>query len=417
MYRMSLVRLEYPIVEKQTSPMKTDIAVIGGGLVGLATAYQLKLAHPEKGVTVIEKEAAVCMHQSGHNSGVIHTGMYYKPGSSKALNCTKGRKLITSFCREFGVKFEVCGKLIVATDESELPALKSIFERGRENGVRCDMIDQAAVREIEPHVRAVKAIHVKDAGIIDYKGVANKLAELLQERGGTLRLSSPLTGSRRSGDGFVLESPSGEVEARYVIACAGLQSDRVSSLLGLAPEGKIVPFKGEYYSLKPERAHLCKHLIYPVPDPSFPFLGVHFTRMIDGTVECGPNAVLALAREGYTKLGFNLKDAMDTLGYAGFRKLAKRYWRTGAREIARSLSKGQFARSLARLIPEVTASDIVPAAPGIRAQAVDSEGKLIDDFSIREAPGVVSVLNAPSPAATSCLSLGIDIAGMLSKQF
>lgn len=378
--------------------------------MGLATAYRLLQRHPQRRVTVLEKEPHVAEHQTGHNSGVLHSGIYYKPGSLKALNCREGKKAMEAFCAEHGIDYEICGKVIVAVDDREIPALERIFERGQANGVQCQIIDGDRLREIEPHVAGVKAIHVPEAGIVNYRQVCDKLAELIEASGGDIKTSALVTQIRQTSQGVIIETASGTYQAQSLVNCAGLQCDRVARLTNDDPGAKIVPFRGEYFELKPEAFHLCRHLIYPVPDPNFPFLGVHFTRMIDGTVECGPNAVLAFAREGYRKTDINVGDLFESLTYPGFLKLAAKYWKIGAGEMWRSVSKAAFVRALQRLVPEIRADLIVAAPAGVRAQAVGKDGQMIDDFLILEGERVVHVCNAPSPAATSSLNIGQTIA-------
>ncbi|APW61048.1 L-2-hydroxyglutarate oxidase [Paludisphaera borealis] len=393
--------------------ISTDVAIIGGGIVGLATAYQLNKALPQRRVVVLEKEAEVGLHQTGHNSGVLHSGIYYKPGSLKSTNCREGKKLMEAFCEAEGIAYEICGKVIVAIDEADLPALDRIYERGQANGVVCEVIGRERLAELEPHAAGIKAIHVPEAGIVDYKQVCRRLAERIREAGGQVLTSARATKIERKGDKVVITTAAGEVEASQVVNCAGLYSDRVTALGGQKPDAKIIPFRGEYFELKPEAEHLCKNLIYPVPDPAFPFLGVHFTRMIEGGVECGPNAVLAFGREGYRKTDFNLADMADTLSYAGFLKLAAKYWKTGLGEMWRSASKKAFVRALSRLVPEIRAEHLKPAPAGIRAQAVTPDGAMVDDFLIQEADRIVNVNNAPSPAATASLNIGKTIAERL----
>jgi L-2-hydroxyglutarate oxidase len=389
--------------------ISTDVAIIGGGIVGLATAYQLTRELPGRRVVVLEKEAELALHQTGHNSGVLHSGIYYKPGSLKAINCRQGKKLMEEFCAAEGISYEICGKVIVALDESELPAMERIFERGRANGVACEVIGPERLAELEPHSAGIKAIHVPEAGIVDYKQVCRRLAERVRERDGQILTSARVTGIDKGNGRVVLTTTAGEVEAGQVVNCAGLHCDRVTAMSGQKPDVKIVPFRGEYFELTPEAAHLCKNLIYPVPDPNFPFLGVHFTRMIEGGVECGPNAVLAFAREGYRKTDFNLADMAETLSYSGFLKLAAKYWKTGLGEMWRSASKTAFVKALRRLVPEIRAEHLHAAPAGIRAQAVAPDGSTVDDFLIQEADRVINVNNAPSPAATASLNIGKTI--------
>lgn len=396
--------------------MKYDVAIVGAGIVGLATAYHLTEAYPALSVVILEKEAAVAMHQTGRNSGVIHSGIYYRPGSLKARNCREGKRALTAFCDREGVPYEMCGKVIVAVGEEERPGLHAILKRGRENGISCELIGPERLKELEPHAVGVEAIHVPEAGIADYKGIACRLAEIVEERGHAVKTNAEVVGMDVRPKVVILHTAAGDVEARHVVSCAGLYADRVAELSGDDPQMQIVPFRGEYYELKPQARHLCNDLIYPVPDPAFPFLGVHFTRMIDGRIECGPNAVLAFAREGYTFGTVNARELAETLVYPGFRRLARRHWRMELYEIWRSLSKRAFVRTLQRLIPEVTAHDLVDAPSGVRAQAVLPNGDLADDFVITASGRVLNVCNAPSPAATSCLKIGEEIVGRLSPQ-
>jgi (S)-2-hydroxyglutarate dehydrogenase len=385
---------------------KADIAVIGGGIVGLATAYQLTSRHPRRSVVVLEKEPAVALHQTGHNSGVLHTGVYYRPGSLKAKNCRDGKRAMEDFCRAEGLPFEICGKLIVAVGEDELARLDAIRERGEKNGVKSELIGVDRLREIEPHSAGIRALHVPEAGIVDFRAVAERLAERVREAGGQVRCNARVFAlSRRSG-GVVLETDAGEIQARWVVNAAGLHCDRIARLGGAQPAVKIVPFRGEYYRLAHGAERLCRNLIYPVPDPSFPFLGVHFTRMIGGGVECGPNAVLAFAREGYSLGRVNARDLVESLTYRGSLRLMARHFRVGAGEMWRSLSKRAFVASLQRLVPEIRARDLERAPAGVRAQAVSPDGSLLDDFLIQRDGPLVHVLNAPSPAATAALNVG-----------
>jgi L-2-hydroxyglutarate oxidase len=394
----------------------TDVAIIGGGIVGLATAYQVTRQFPSRRVVVLEKEPELAQHQTGHNSGVLHSGIYYKPGSLKAVNCRAGKKAMEEFCAAEGISFEICGKVIVAVDDGELPALERIYERGQANGVNCTIIDRNRLAELEPHAAGVRAIHVPETGIVDYRQVCRRLAERVRERDGEILMSARITGMGKNGDGVVLTSTVGDVKALQVINCAGLQCDRVAALGGERPAAKIVPFRGEYFSLKPAVHHFCKNLIYPVPDPNFPFLGVHFTRMIHGGVECGPNAVLALAREGYKKTDVNLADLVDSLTYPGFLKLAATYWKTGLGEMWRSASKRAFVKALQRLLPEIQPDHLEPAPAGVRAQAVLNDGTPVDDFLIQDTERVINIANAPSPGATASLNIGKLIAERLSPR-
>ncbi|MGH7199870.1 MAG: L-2-hydroxyglutarate oxidase [Planctomycetaceae bacterium] len=385
---------------------RSDVAIIGGGIVGLATAYRLIERFPQKSVTVLEKEPQLGEHQTGHNSGVLHSGVYYKPGSLKAVNCREGKRAMEAFCEREGIAYEICGKVIVAVDESELPAMQRILERGQANGVRCELIGRARLAELEPHCAGLQAIHVPEAGIVDFQQVCRRLGEIVVGSGGTVLLHARVTGIEQRDGRVIVQSTAGEVEAEHVVNCCGLHSDRVARLSGQAPPAKIVPFRGEYYELVPEAEHLCRNLIYPVPDPKFPFLGVHFTRMIHGGVECGPNAVLAFAREGYTKWTVNLRDLGESLTYPGFLRMARRHWKMGMGELWRSFSKRAFVKALQRLMPELRAEHLKPAPAGVRAQALGRDGQLVDDFLIEESGRVINVCNAPSPAATASLNIG-----------
>ena len=393
-----------------------QVAIVGGGIVGLATAWQLSQRYPQLRILVIEKESEVGAHQTGHNSGVLHSGIYYKPGSLKALNCRTGKQAMERFCAEHGVPYDICGKVVVAVDEAELPALQRIYERGQQNGVACSLIDSARLRELEPHTRGVRAIHVPEAGIVNYREVCRKMAELVVARGGRLITAARVLGLVNEDRQVVVKTTAGEFIADYAICCAGLFSDRVARASGHRPKSQIVPFRGEYYELKPDAHHLCRNLIYPVPDPAFPFLGVHFTRMIEGGVECGPNAVLAMAREGYRKTDVNLRDLTESLAFSGFRRLARRHWRMALSEIWRSWSKAAFVRALQCLVPEIRSEHLVPARAGVRAQAISVDGAMVDDFVILAEDRIIHVLNAPSPAATSSLNIGNLVVEKLSER-
>lgn len=393
-----------------------DVTIIGAGIVGLATAYQTLLAHPGLDLLVLEKEDRVAFHQTGHNSGVIHSGIYYKPNSLKSANCRRGRAMLINFCREHSVPFDLCGKVIVAVNERELPALDRIHERGIANGVDCARVGRAGLTELEPHAAGIDALHVRDAGIISFTAMCETLARRIAELGGHVQCGAPVHEASHERFDMLLSTPAGRFRSRLVVNCGGLQSDRVARLLGRDVPLQIVPFRGEYYELKHEARHLCRNLIYPVPDPAFPFLGVHFTRMIDGSVECGPNAVLALGREAYAKDQMHVPDLAETLAYPAFWKLARKHWRTGAGEVWRSVSKSAFVRALQRLMPEVRADQLEPAPAGIRAQALGDDGALLDDFAIIEDEGVINVCNAPSPAATSSLSIGLSISQRITQR-
>ena len=394
-----------------------DVAIVGGGIVGLATAYRFQQRYPGRSIVILEKEPELAAHQTGHNSGVLHSGIYYKPGSLRAVNCRDGRQAMVDFCEQEGIPYRICGKVVVAVNESELPALDRIFERGQANGIPCERIGPERLAEFEPHAAGVAAIHVPATGIVDYVQVARRLAERVQAAGGIIQTGARVTGIQQPNGQVVLTGTFDAVEAGCVVNCGGLHSDRVARLSGHPPEAKIVPFRGEYYELKPEAEHLCKTLIYPVPDPKFPFLGVHFTTMIHGGVECGPNAVLAFAREGYHKTDVNFRDLFESLTYPGFLKLAARHWRMGLGEMWRSFSKAAFVKAMQRLMPEITAEHLQAAPAGVRAQALAADGQLVDDFLILESDRVVNVCNAPSPAATASLNIGQLILDRLRSRF
>ncbi len=393
-----------------------DVVVVGGGIVGMATACEL-LGRGRRGVVVLEAEASLGEHQTGRNSGVIHSGAYYKPGSLKATLCRDGREAMYRFCEERGIEHERCGKVIVATRAEEIPSLRRIEERARANGldpVRCSAEE---IREHEPHVASVEGLFIKETGIVRYVEVLRSMAELVAERGGEVRTGARVTAIRRDGGAFVVTTPAGEVRARNLVNCAGLQSDRIARMAGAPVALRIIPFRGEYYDLVPERRGLCKNLIYPVPDPAFPFLGVHLTRSTDGTVEAGPNAVLAFKREGYRFTSFDGGDLLDTLEFPGFWQLATRHAKTGLFEVYRSLSKAAFVRSVQALVPEVLAEDLVVGRAGVRAQAVEPSGALVDDFRIVSGPSMLHVLNAPSPAATASIAIGRYIVDQTARVF
>ena len=405
-------------VDPAGKPGVFDVAVIGGGIVGAATAMALLELVSDLSLVLLEKEPRLAAHQTGHNSGVIHSGLYYRPGSLKAQNCTIGREALYAFCAEHGVSHERCGKIVVATREEELPQLGELERRGRENGLTgIERLDAQQIREYEPQAAGIAGLHVPQTGIVDYVAVTEAYAGVVRRLGGEIRTSSQVVSIRRRPDGFRLGTSGGEVRCRFVINCAGLQCDRVARLAGVDPKIRIVPFRGEYYELVEARRSLVRHLIYPVPDPAFPFLGVHFTRMIDGTVEAGPNAVLAFKREGYGRLSFSLSDTLETVAYGGFWWLAGRFWLTGMQEYYRSFSKGAFVRDLQRLIPALREEDVVRGGAGVRAQAVDPDGKLLDDFRIAEAEGMIHVLNAPSPAATASIAIGRSVAEKARESF
>ncbi|MFN8442198.1 MAG: L-2-hydroxyglutarate oxidase [Caldilineaceae bacterium] len=393
-----------------------DIAIIGGGIVGLATALSLtEQGHPS--VIVLETEGKVAQHQTGHNSGVIHSGLYYKPGSLKAQNCAEGVRLMYEFCAKHGIAHDRCGKVVVATRQDEIPRLEELQRRGTANGIQgIKRLRPEEIKEHEPYVAGIDGLFVPITGIVDYVQVCEKYVELTRQAGGEIRTSAQVTAVHKDGNNLRLVTTQGEVNAKVVINCGGLLSDRVAKMCGIDPGVKIVPFRGEYYELRPDRHYLIRNLVYPVPDPAFPFLGVHFTRMIHGGVEAGPNAVLAFKRYGYTRSSFNLGDALEIFTYSGFRTLATKYWKMGMGEFYRSYSKRAFVTALQRLLPELRMEDVTPAGAGVRAQALDAQGKLLDDFAIVEQERMVHVLNAPSPAATSSLSIGKTIAGMVGKK-
>jgi len=394
-----------------------DVAVIGGGIVGVASALALSRGY-RASVVLLEKEPRLAAHQTGRNSGVIHSGLYYRPGSLKATLCAEGRRSLTEFCAGKRIPFEICGKVVVATRPEHLPRLDDLEARGRANGLTSlSRLTAAALREIEPHAAGLAALHVPETGIVDYGAVTAALGDELRASGAEILLGAPLLAVARDGDRLRLATGAGEISCRYLVGCAGLQSDRVARLAGLDPGVRIVPFRGEYYELVPERRPLVKNLIYPVPDPSFPFLGVHFTRHVNGSVEAGPNAVLAFRREGYTKTSFSLTDTASTLVWPGFWKIAGRYLSAGLGEFWRSFSKAAFTRALQELLPDVREEDLTPGGAGVRAQAVSRDGALVDDFQILEAPLQLHVLNAPSPAATAAFAIGRVIAERASKSF
>ncbi len=394
-----------------------DIVIVGGGIVGAATAMALT-ARPGVRLLLLEAEDQLAAHQTGNNSGVIHSGLYYKPGSLKARNCTAGSRALYRFCAQHDLPHDRCGKVVVAIGEEEIPALEALERRGRANGLEgIERITSEQIREREPHIRGVAGLWVPQTGIVDYAAVTEAFGRIVTERGGEIRLQSRVTRVIQASEGLVLETAQGEVRARNLVNCAGLQSDRFARLCGVDPRLQIVPFRGEYYELIPERQGLIRNLVYPVPDPRFPFLGVHFTRMVRGGIEAGPNAVLALKREGYSWGAVSMRDMLMYAGYGGFWRMAGKYWRTGFGEVWRSLNKGAFVRALQRLLPELRAEDVHPAGAGVRAQALAPDGRLVDDFRIVTAPHMVHVLNAPSPAATASISIGESIAALAGERF
>ena len=397
---------------------KYDVVVIGGGIIGLATSMKLTRDFPNLKVAVLEKEKEVAQHQTGHNSGVIHAGIYYAPGSQKANFCSTGGKLLRNFCDEHGIAYDMCGKLIVATDESEVPQLEELFRRGTENGAEgLKMVDQEEIREIEPYSAGVKAIFSPNTGIIDYFEVSQAYATNMRENGGDL-LTDVEVVSIDNRDGLVyINTTTGTIVAKYVLNCAGLHADTVAKMMGVDIGVKIVPFRGEYFSIIPEKEHMVKGLIYPVPDPNMPFLGVHFTRRVNGSVEAGPNAVLAFAREGYKKTDINLRDTIGTFSYGGFWKMSAKYWKVGVSEQYRSLVKGVFVKSLQKLMPEITGDDLGDPGAGVRAQVIDSKGGLLQDFAIETSSNAIHVLSAPSPGATSSITISEYIVDLAQESF
>lgn len=395
-----------------------DFTIVGAGIVGLSTAYKLSLKYPDAAILILEKENRVAAHQTGKNSGVIHSGIYYQPGSYKAKNCVDGRHQLVDFCKTHDVAIDICGKVIVATDEKERPGLQKIFERGLKNEIEgIEMIDARRLNELEPHVQGVAAIHVPCAGIVDFTGMCIKLKELLEAKNGEVKFNSPVTNISDKGDEVHVEAGGKKISTRFLVNCAGLYSDHVARFAGVHSPVKIVPFKGEYYELKPEAEYLVNNLIYPLPNSEFPFLGVHFTRMVLGGIECGPNAVFAFKREGYSKLSFSLKDTTETVNFPGFWKMAKEHWRMGLGEYRRSFSKKAFVKGLQNLIPEITEDQLQPSPAGIRAMALQPNGEILDDFYYEVTDRQIHVLNAPSPAATAGLSIGDEIVEKATANF
>lgn len=398
--------------------MHYDVVVVGGGIVGLATALNLKKAKPELRLLLLEKENSLAAHQTGHNSGVIHSGLYYKPGSLKAKNCIEGYQMLIDFCNENEIKYELCGKIVVATSQDQLASLETLYQRGVENGLLgLEKLNKEQMQAIEPHVAGIAGIKVPQTGIINYTKVSEKYAENIKKLGGQINLGERVSSISEINGISTVVTNKGSYDTTLVINCAGLYSDKVAQFTEKKPvKVRIIPFRGEYYEIKPEKQYLVKHLIYPVPDPNFPFLGVHFTRMVDGGVEAGPNAVLAFRREGYKKLSVDFSEFGETLAWPGFRKVAAKYWKTGLGEYYRSFSKSAFTKALQALIPEIEKDDLVPGGSGVRAQACDYDGGLLDDFSIIENKQAINVLNAPSPAATSSLAIGKTVANMALKR-
>lgn len=394
-----------------------DVVIIGGGIVGIATAMALAKKKNIK-LCVIEAEEKLAAHQTGNNSGVIHSGLYYKPGSLKARNCVEGRQKLYEFCRKHEINHEQCGKVVVATKTEEIPALDELERKGRANGlIGLKRLNSAQINEYEPHINGIGGLLVPETGIVDYEHVTNKFAELVMEAGHEIKLKTAFKNIVQTKETLTVETSKGDIQTKNLINCAGLQSDRIAHACGMDPGLRIIPFRGEYYELKREKHHLVKNLVYPVPDPAFPFLGVHFTRMINGGIEAGPNAVLSFKREGYSKFSFSLKDSSEIFGYPGFLLLAAKFIKMGMGEFYRSFSKAAFVKALQRLLPEIQSDDIIPGGAGVRAQALERNGNLVDDFSIIQNERMIHVLNAPSPAATASISIGEKIAVMAEEQF
>ena len=398
--------------------MKTDVLIIGGGIVGLSTAHQLLKLNNNITVTILEKENGVAKHQTGNNSGVIHSGIYYKPGSLKAQNCLRGYDMLIDFCKAENIKYELCGKIVVAIKPEEIAGLEALYQRGIQNGLSgLRFLNKDEIKQYEPNCTGIKGVFVPQTGIVDYKQIAVKLAENINNNpNGNIVLNSKINAIVGNEHGAVVHTDDQRYEANLVINCAGLYCDKVAAMAGEKLNMKIIPFRGEYYSIKPEKAHLVKNLIYPVPDPNFPFLGVHFTRRISGEIEAGPNAVFAFQREGYKKTDFKWSEFWESISFAGFRKVASKYWKTGLGEYHRSYFKPAFVKALQQLVPAIQEDDLVPAGAGVRAQACDKDGGLIDDFYIQESTSFIHVLNAPSPAATSSLSIGLEVAERAMKK-
>jgi L-2-hydroxyglutarate oxidase len=398
--------------------MKTDVLIIGAGIVGLSTAHQLLKLNNNITVTILEKENGVAKHQTGNNSGVIHSGIYYKPGSLKAQNCLRGYDMLIDFCKAENINYELCGKIVVAIKPEEIAGLEALYQRGIQNGLSgLRFLNKEEIKQYEPNCTGIKGVFVPQTGIVDYKQIAVKLAENISKNpNGEIVLNSKITAIVGNEHGAVVHSNDERYEARLVINCAGLYCDKVAAMAGEKLNMQIIPFRGEYYSIKPEKAHLVKNLIYPVPDPNFPFLGVHFTRRISGEIEAGPNAVFAFQREGYKKTDFKWSEFWESISFGGFRKVASKYWKTGLGEYHRSYFKPAFVKALQQLVPAIQEDDLEPAGAGVRAQACDKDGGLIDDFYIQDSNSFIHVLNAPSPAATSSLSIGLEVAERAMKK-
>jgi len=395
-----------------------DFIIVGAGIVGLSTAYKLHKAYPELDILVLDKESHVAAHQTGNNSGVVHSGIYYEPDSYKARNCVDGRHQLEGFCKQYDVAYEQCGKVIVATEEEEIPRLKKIYERGLVNlPEEIRMIDRQELRKIEPFCEGVQAIHVPCSGIVDFAGMCRKLEELLREGGVEFGFDQPVRDIEHDGNDLVVSTDTDQFVTRYLVNCAGLYCDHIAQMAGYHPEIQIVPFRGEYYQLTPEAEHRVRGLIYPLPNPAFPFLGVHFTKMAVGGVECGPNAVFAFKREGYDRLSFDLEETIETVNFPGFWRLAGEHWRMGLDEYYRSFSKKAFVRNLQQLIPSIDASDLEEAPSGVRAMALTPDGEIVDDFNFVTSRNEIHILNAPSPAATAGLAIGDEIVKKAKQEF
>lgn len=404
-------------MSRNSSEERADVLIVGGGIVGLATAADLAVRFPGFEILVLEKENDLGTHQTGHNSGVIHSGIYYKPGSLKATTCRAGKALLEQYCREQGIAFDVCGKVIVATEPDELPRLQAMVERGLQNGVRCEMISPERLRELEPNVRGLAAIHVPEAGRTHYPDVAVRLADGIRAAGHRIHLGHRVRTIVEERDGLTVSTEAAQFRTRYLVNCAGLHSDRIAALTSKELPARIVPFRGEYYQLTAAARSLVNTMVYPVPDPRFPFLGVHFTKTLTGKVKCGPNAVLAFAREGYHKSDWRLADLAESLSYPGFQRLASKHWRYGWSEVVRSFSKHAFLKSLQRMVPDVRSEHLETGPTGVRAQAVAIDGSLVDDFCFMEQERVVHVINAPSPAATASFAIARHIVDRLATRF
>jgi L-2-hydroxyglutarate oxidase len=396
---------------------RQEVIIIGGGIVGLAAAYKLQIARPHATVTVLEKESQVGRHQSGNNSGVLHAGLYYRPGSLKARLAVSGIRQMTTFCREADVPHEICGKLVVATSEDELPRLRDLMSRGQQNGLRgLKWLNRSQIREIEPHAAGISAIWVPEEGIVDYRAVCLALADKIKSRGGEVRTNAQVRSLIRAKSNWVIQTDTSEYSAKLLINCAGLHADRIAALTGVRPDVRIIPFRGEYYSLRQASTRLVRHLIYPVPNAAFPFLGVHFTRSVRGGIEAGPNAVLAFAREGYKRRRVNLRDAVDALSFPGLWRFARIHAGMCWTELRQSFSREMFCRALRKLVPEIKREDLIPSGAGVRAQAMFRNGQLVNDFFFTSGPGALHVLNAPSPGATASLAIGDEILRVLGPR-